>query len=265
MFFDSLHHLRSYFKNSVFLFSVCNYGNIDFAVNLAINCKSLSIPFVFFALDDKSIKAISDFSDVFDFRSLNPQFSIFPSSSYSVLSADHNDPNFFNLSWLRYEIVVNLLSVGLDAFYVDTDFFFLRSPVNYLSSLKSSSDLHVSSVFVQSNVFSLPCTGFLCFFSKDFNLVSKIYSRTFLEMNCFLRFQQMHDQGFFHEVLFGNHYVRRLLHVHLLSQDYFPTGKPFYSNPHYYFQRSYAIHFNCLVKKSSKRDVMKKYHSWLLA
>lgn len=234
--------------------SVFNHGGIELAKNHLESLKKNNISnYVAYVTDDESYDEL---------LMLNYKVTKYISSIDSI-NKEKNDfatPEFNNLSYIRYNIINNLLKQGKAVWYLDIDTVVLMDLNIFYNSLQKNFDMCFQ------NDINMLCTG--CMLMVPNEKTIQITDLMYLNKN-----NTHNDQVFLNHIFRNNPMFR----IGVLSENQFPNGllyfnelkpEPYFREAQEKFKKStepvYLVHANYMVGIQTKIEAFKQKNLWFI-
>ena len=239
--------------NSVVFISVFNLGCIELAENHLFSLKKAGIEnYMAYVTDVESFVLLTE-------KGYN---ALYLYANVEKEKQDFGTEQFNAISYLRYNVIKNLLQEGRIVWYLDVDTVVLFNLNKLVPLFQSLND----NLIIQNDM-NMPCTGCMLFFPtpKNIALTEYIY---------YNRSSKANDQVFLAHLLKENNFK---IELHLLNPSHFPNGLLYfherhpdakYKSIHDQFKNStdpvYFVHANWMVGVETKREALKMKGLWYL-
>lgn len=242
--------------NNLLFISVFNYGGIELAKNHLESLKHNNISnYIAYVTDDNSYDELIR---------LNYKVSKYNSSN-DVISKEKSNfatSEFNSLSYIRYNIINNLLKQNKAVWYLDIDTVVLTDLNKFYNSLNLNIDIDM----VFQNDINMLCTGCMLIMPnlKTIHFTEFIYS---------IKNKNNNDQVLVNNIIRTNN----MFNINILNENQFPNGllyfndlkeEPFFREFQEKFNKSnepvYLVHANFMVGIQTKIESLKKKNLWYI-
>ena len=236
--------LKEYDRDNV-IFCYGNFGMVDFTKNLLRSARLVDMNIIFFALDLRSLIALSGECDVVRYID----------AEIHSHAADYGTPEHRRCNWHKYAITNDILESGRTCIYMDTDIVVKNNFEKHLLSQYEGTDYDCLIQWNRPHPSERYCAGFYSMRPSERSV--GLFSRSELKRNRYLE-RYRNDQVYFNRHVVPN----KLLNIKMLDPDDYPVGMHYYKRHKQIDSTCNLIHFNFITKYENKIARMRKFGYW---